>query len=147
MSADKTLENCNLLVSTHVDGVDRPSEQGETETAPWPKEYPPFPDVAEKNLDKWVAMPVKYKYYIRRTKSGNIPAYNETGHGGSRQMTVIRLVEGDPRVFTPPSPQTLLPTFLVFLSFVRGELERLTCEGIVVGTFGEIAVAEGEDCL
>ena len=51
--------------------------------------------------------PVQYRYFIRRTKSNNLPVYNLTKHGGSQQITEIRHVEGDPRVRTPSLPQPL----------------------------------------
>lgn len=73
-------------------------------TAPWPQDLPRFEDMPERNMEERQLMPVKYKYYIRRTKTGNLPVYNETGHGGSLRTTIIRLVEGDPRVSTPNAP-------------------------------------------
>jgi len=42
--------------------------------------------------------PVQYPYFIRRTKSNNLPIYNVGKHGGSLQITHIHHVEGDPRV-------------------------------------------------
>jgi hypothetical protein len=45
-------------------------------------------------------MPIKvrYLYYIRCTKSKNLPVYNVGKHGGSYQATYIHHVAGDPRV-------------------------------------------------
>ena len=43
-------------------------------------------------------VPIQYKYFIRRTKSKNLPVYNVRKHGGSQQVTHIHHVEGDPRV-------------------------------------------------
>ena len=43
-------------------------------------------------------VPIKYNYFIRRTKSNRFPVYNETGRGGNLQITQIQRVEGDPRV-------------------------------------------------
>jgi hypothetical protein len=42
--------------------------------------------------------PVVYPYFIRRTKSNNLPVYNIKKHGGSLHITQIQHVEGDPRV-------------------------------------------------
>jgi hypothetical protein len=50
-----------------------------------------LPSVGEK-------APIKYSYFIRRTKSSNLPVYDVAKHGGSMQITQIQHVEGDPRV-------------------------------------------------
>src|SRR5271169_5624765 len=41
---------------------------------------------------------VKYKFFICRTKSNNLPVYNIIKRGGSLLTTGIHHVEGDPRV-------------------------------------------------
>jgi len=46
-------------------------------------------------------IPIQYKYYIRRTKSNNLPVYNVAKRGGSQQITQVHHVEGDPRVCRP----------------------------------------------
>lgn len=46
--------------------------------------------------DLTTAEPVKGKYFIARSKTGNLPVYSEIKHSGSRIETHIRGVEGDP---------------------------------------------------
>lgn len=59
----------------------------------------PIPTLAtEPTADR---TPVQYPYFVRRTKSDNLPVYNVTKRGGSLQITTINHVEGNPRVFAP----------------------------------------------
>ena len=49
-------------------------------------------------LEKRIVEQVRYNYFVRRTKSENLPVYNLSKHGGSLQLTTIYHVEGNPGV-------------------------------------------------
>ena len=87
--ASSLLKNCSNPHITRILIADSPDFSVE-----WP-EGVPLPRPIDKKRS-----PIRYPYFIRRTKSKNLPVYNVAKHGGSLEMTTIHHVEGDPRVET-----------------------------------------------
>jgi Mitochondrial large subunit ribosomal protein (Img2) len=92
--------------------IDRLDKSGSKDA--WPNGIPSFEGVDKTLSIKIDRMPVKYEYYIQRTKSKNLPVYQISKRGGTFQVTEIRHVEGDPRVYRS---SFYFPFFLV-LSFL-----------------------------
>lgn len=86
----------------------------------WPGEIANFPPVSN------TRQAVQYRYFIRRTKSNNLPVYQVTKHGGSQKITEIRHVEGDPRVRYIAPIYSLFVYFYFYFSFSGGVLWKDT---------------------
>lgn len=108
IARDTLSENCTPTgLGSMFTVIDLASQTGSVPSLPG--NYPSFPQPRDKSLDKQTLEKVQYKYYIRRTKSNNLPVYNDLRHGGSLEMTTIHHVEGDPRVVN--LPQCAFSTF------------------------------------